>query len=1264
MPYVPRRLRREPWLAEPGGRVAGSARGARVDRALARFTADSTVRLLMAAIDSPGCRAWERHLVVLWLRVLQRPPHGRVVAGPADLNRLVSVVTRAGQAAPTTFHEADSDPRSLVRFPLYGTRLRLHPGDYLHAPMTLRSYATIAAAIDPVILERRGFSATDALELILRHGDRASSALFDTWPAKSDREPASADLGPVVTERELDAVSEVESSAARDLLETCRHPQRAAAALAWLTRKASRTRVSPIPFEPLLGPVLAIDGARGTVFVPAALTLAAASAATSALADEAGDSVSARNRLQAMTNYRAHGLFNGRSRSYPLASADPDGADVGDDPSAEPASAGARPLKGTAGAVDDQSEVLEKPEVHLGERSAVIAISVLGRGELDVALSWAKWRLAQDVADRYGAGPGDSRPTKVVIYDGPAFSTQIVRDTVLVHVEELAELFADAEGDEALVIGFFDELTQHPGTELVGVPDLLDAWIVWRQFALLAPPDATDLEFVQIGDPHVDLPWLRAAAWEPFEPFLEQADLPPSIGWPYAHLDGQEADLYAPHDGAFALMRLDPPVSVMGAFADIDHFEMPRDALSGLADGVRNTFGRHPDIDSHLRLESGVPVTMLLRLDAEATRPDEPGMRVGLACDPARAIAQISVSPDVMGLFLTDAAQGHFAFGLAIHRAVADLRAERGEALGVEEAAFMAAWRACPPVTDIHVYERYTPELGTPARLPTGKHVSVRVLREIAAEVARRGAPTGTFGAEGAQQVIREHLLPAIGSLLQCRVEACQPKLLEIAVSFLADAHALRHKEQLELSTSLSGPFAANWIEHALNTTDGAEKTRPLEMLVEFIMAHPPTGDRHVDPGVVAELAELAWELLLAASRLRNLESTLQDLTVEVLDGGFTITETAQESTEHELAGLGFDSGSYLDARRAQQIAIAQAAPRPPNAPVGTVLAPARRVTQSFTTLDSVDDEQLVEADRLLQGSWGMGLDAIRAVLAVARTWDVGANRFATTDRATLVAEAVDWSGQPIDAVGKAVDMLVLDGTEMGELETARLVDLDRRIHRIGLRPLLRVRDQIVIAPWLAETTVGIFATYLADGRLPYPTDAVPASVRELLERRRQASNTELEDTVADLARAIGLPHRLRFDQGDAALAGIRGLTGEIDLLVADSVNRRLWVCEVKDPFMAFSPGTVKRRMVKFTRPKGYIAGLLTKAAVIERDADATAAACGAPATTGWRIIPLFVTRWVEPVAFISNPKLAFTVPESLTTVLTAHDDPPLGFAS
>jgi hypothetical protein len=43
-------------------------------------------------------------------------------------------------------------------------------------------------------------------------------------------------------------------------------------------------------------------------------------------------------------------------------------------------------------------------------------------------------------------------------------------------------------------------------------------------------------------------------------------------------------------------------------------------------------------------------------------------------------------------------------------------------------------------------------------------------------------------------------------------------------------------------------------------------------------------------------------------------------------------------------------------------------------------------------------------------------------------------------------------------------------------------------------------------------------------------------------------------------------------------------LPGEVDLIVADTAEHRLWVCEVKDPEGAFAPAALGRHIERFTR--------------------------------------------------------------------------------
>ena len=118
---------------------------------------------------------------------------------------------------------------------------------------------------------------------------------------------------------------------------------------------------------------------------------------------------------------------------------------------------------------------------------------------------------------------------------------------------------------------------------------------------------------------------------------------------------------------------------------------------------------------------------------------------------------------------------------------------------------------------------------------------------------------------------------------------------------------------------------------------------------------------------------------------------------------------------------------------------------------------------------------------------------------------------------------------------------------------------------------------------------------------------------------------------------------------------------GEIDLIIADPSTRRLWVCEIKDPVAAYSPATLRRHVRKFTSRDGYIGKLLAKAEQIAQNTDRAASACGIADRIPWRVIPLMITRRVEPAAYTPRPRVAFTMPHTLATVLSSSDDPTPG---
>lgn len=187
-----------------------------------------------------------------------------------------------------------------------------------------------------------------------------------------------------------------------------------------------------------------------------------------------------------------------------------------------------------------------------------------------------------------------------------------------------------------------------------------------------------------------------------------------------------------------------------------------------------------------------------------------------------------------------------------------------------------------------------------------------------------------------------------------------------------------------------------------------------------------------------------------------------------------------------------------------------------------------------------------------------------------------------------------------------------------------------------------------------------MYAANLDDGHLPHPE--LPHPVRDALFRHRQQLDQRLENDVRDAARHAGLPHRFRLLEKTAATLGIPGLIGEIDLLVADPDTHRLWVIEAKNPTRAVAIHALQQHMKKFTTR--YRDKLLAKATTVAQHATHAAAACGVDGEHPWRVLPLMVTRTIEPAAFLADPRIPYTTADHLTVILSQPDNPQPGWAT
>ena len=118
---------------------------------------------------------------------------------------------------------------------------------------------------------------------------------------------------------------------------------------------------------------------------------------------------------------------------------------------------------------------------------------------------------------------------------------------------------------------------------------------------------------------------------------------------------------------------------------------------------------------------------------------------------------------------------------------------------------------------------------------------------------------------------------------------------------------------------------------------------------------------------------------------------------------------------------------------------------------------------------------------------------------------------------------------------------------------------------------------------------------------------------------------------------------------------GLASLPHELDVVCLDESRRRIWVIEVKDLAIAWSPGQIRRAIDKFNGPGGF-SKMADNLAHLSNHSVAVAAALGAEAPDGpWELNGLFVTRRVEPGAFAEHNNFGFCTPDALVeTISTA----------
>ena len=1115
---------------------------------MAKFDAGSLALLLGAAADSPGAGHRQPSLVVLWLRCLAAPPAGDIIASASDLPRLLSMARGATPQLRVLEDCWSADPRLVVRFPMAGQRFRVHPGSWSNPLPTLRAATAAAEAIDDFVLERHGFRLTDLIEVALRYSDHWMGVLSGAWPVSGlplDRgNPPGEELRARIQRiaRTPVTVTDAEIAAARSAnvdpnrwITMCEHPDQAAAAWKWATRQAADVEVDLFPGAGgRLGAALSVSSLDRDWPVPASLVVSALAVAAAMLSAEAASDDQSLRRMQQLTERRALGAFG-----HPIAAN--------------------RPEEGNSRETADAGSLPEAPvamTVPASRHAFVLGFaSGLDPGSLERSLQTAKAAVDGMTTEIVRTATDGFDPSgsifRILIHGGPLPGpSPRYKGTVCVHVDHLITAALDADqaatGEDVgreLLWQFLEELVSMPGIGKLAAWEFADIWQVWLSRGTLNPGGREGIAVHPLVVPDQEA-WERAAAWEPVETVLTRSGLAPSWEWSFAHLDepGQaRVGLY----GHVFLVLAEPPL-VLHVLIDKELASLGIDPAFaiGLADGIRQTAVATPGVAAVISAAGSVPLLCRLRLEPLRS-PDATAEVVGcrLAASGPPPVIDLVLGVDWLEYLAEDPAGGHAVLGRALAEGLR-------KALHLSDQAcetFMASWLQAVPVAALRPGEKaLPPSFQSRGRLPRSPATAAKAKRTIAKAIIRSDMPLqAIYVDEGAVGLCTEVILPAADKALADVVTDWSPSAIQTVARCLNDAHADRARREGDLAFGLTAPWGEHWRNAAMTAPEPSMITRPLELLLETLLARTTAGSINPDTFEIAEAVDLAnaaieISLYLAATRhrLHHLAAIVHD------DGQFTITDKAPETATTAT----IDIGAYLQAVRADRLRLR---PRPLTGTPIRLDPDASPPGQEFMALrDFKLPGSLLAADDVMKRELGTGIDGVKAVLGTAITWNPNSDAVTEVTRAELRDAAVAWSSLPLREIEAALDLLTLTPAQLRE-EGLDYWEQERREYRLTTRPLINLgNDQLILIPRLIEVSQDVYAAYLLNGRLPWPPSAVPRSVADAFNNFRNRQNRDLERQVLETLNSLGLPFQGNIEPHQAVPYGLK-LTGEIDALAA-----------------------------------------------------------------------------------------------------------------
>jgi hypothetical protein len=534
---------------------------------------------------------------------------------------------------------------------------------------------------------------------------------------------------------------------------------------------------------------------------------------------------------------------------------------------------------------------------------------------------------------------------------------------------------------------------------------------------------------------------------------------------------------------------------------------------------------------------------------------------------------------------------------------------------------------------------------------------------------------------------------------------------LAAACAELERALSDRFASRMGLELNLGSPWADETLtELDIGTSsDETQRSRVAELLIERLLSQPPAGSLVPDRRDVHQLLDLASAALDASLEAQYAFAAIRPAALEISEfGDLDIVPTGSAKADIR----GWQQAQFEDQARAftsdsstpSGLIEARSAVDPSDPGSEETIQPEtlRSILEQIRNkpgFQALNADGLLRVDDQLIEHCGFGLDSVRAVLATVTSWEVPAEPhppIAQVSRAAFVDDVTTWSGLPREQIDAAVAACTLTGERIRQ-EGLRYWQLKERSARLALRPLIEPPDtssrgELWLLPRCAHRTQNLLMTYLNDQQLPWPDSDLPKPVRRAVKAWHKLAEDHLESELAAAARSAGLACRHNLTQQKAALEGL-ALHGEIDLIAADRLRRRIWVMEAKHLRRAFSPLEIGFRVADFHGAGALATGLgtnefrqfrsrtfrpnvqrvVSNANAVQHNRQAAARLISAvspgsnlteSATADWEVIPLMVTSRVDISAFVQDPRVPFVLIDHLRELLMSDGRPPPGWWS